>query len=273
MKLLLNYQRQKSKNSFFSCLLCCIILTKLVGFMKKLMEIKNLEIEKEKTKIVQNIDFIIYEGINVFLCGAPSSGKTTLLKAIAGMIKYKGHITKNCNIEVILDECNFTKDTILEELNYDALNDHQKKIVNKFITKTTLKKNPFEVEEKVQKLVLLCQTFLKEPQLLFMDNILSYFDRKTLDKINSYIKKNKITLVNVSTRIENALNYPYMVVLDKGSIAIEGKTLQVLEQEKILKRLGIGLPFYVDLSIQLRLYGLIDQIYFTKEELEGALWK
>lgn len=241
--------------------------------MKKLMEIKNLEIEKEKTKIVQNIDFTIYEGINVFLCGTPSSGKTTLLKAIAGMIKYKGHIIKNGKTEVILDECNFTKDTILEELNYDALNDHQKKIVNKFITKTTLKKKPFEVEEKMQKLVLLCQTFLKEPQLLFMDNILSYFDRKTLDKINSYIKKDKITLVNVSTRIESALDYPYMIVLDKGSIAIEGKTLQVLEQEKILKRLGIGLPFYVDLSIQLRLYGLIDQIYFTKEELEGALWK
>lgn len=241
--------------------------------MKKLMEIKNLEIEKEKTKIVQNIDLIVYEGINVFLCGTPSSGKTTLLKAIAGMIKYKGHIIKNGKTEVVLDECNFTKDTILEELNYDALNEKQKKIVNKFITKTTLKKNPFEVEEKMQKLVLLCQAFLKEPQLLFVDNSLTYFDRKTLDKIYSYTKKNKMTLVNVSTHIESALNYPYMVVLDKGSIAIEGKTLQVLEQEKILKRLGIGLPFYVDLSIQLRLYGLVDQIYLTKEELEGALWK
>lgn len=241
--------------------------------MKKLMEIKNLEIEKENTKIVQNIDLTIYEGINIFLCGTPSSGKTILLKAIAGLMKYKGHITKNGKTEVVLDECNFTKDTILEELNYEVLNEKQKKVVCKFITKTTLKKNPFEVEEKMQKLVLLCQAFLKEPQLLFVDNILSYFDRKTLDKIYSYTRKNKITLVNVSTHIESALDYPYMVVLDKGSIAIEGKTLQVLEQEKILKRLGIGLPFYVDLSIQLRLYGLIDQICLTKEELEGALWK
>lgn len=241
--------------------------------MKKLMEIRNLVIEKENTKILQGIDLVIYEGVNTFLCGTPSSGKTNLLKAIAGMVKYKGHITKNCNIEVVLDECLFTKDTILEELDYDVLEEAQKKVISKFITKSTLKKKPTEVEEKIQKLILLCQAFLKEPQLLFVDNILSYFDRKTLEKVYSYTKKNKITLVNVSTDIEDSLDYPYMVVLDKGSIAIEGKTLQVLEQEKILKRLGIGLPFYVDLSIQLRLYGLIDRSCLTKEELEGALWK
>lgn len=241
--------------------------------MKKLMEIKNLIIEKENVKILQGIDLVIYEGVNTFLCGTLSSGKTTLLKAIAGTGKYKGHITKNCNIEVVLDECSFTKDTIIEELNYDALEETQKKVVNKFITKSILKKNPTKVEEKNQKLLLLCQAFLKEPQLLFIDNILTYFDKKTLEKIYSYTKKNKITFVNVSTDIEESLHYPYMIVLDKGSIAIEGKTLQVLEQEKILKRLGIGLPFYVDLSIQLRLYGLIHQIYLTKETLEGALWK
>lgn len=241
--------------------------------MKKLIEIKNLIIEKENVKILQGIDLVIYEGVNTFLCGTPSSGKTTLLKAIAGMLKYKGHITKNCNIEVVLDECLFKKDTILEELDYDALEETQKKVVNKFITKSILKKNPMEVEEKIQKLILLCQAFLKKPQLLFVDNILAYFDRKTLEKVYSYMKKNKITFVNVSNDIEESLNYSYMVVLDKGNIAIEGKTLQVLEQEKILKRLGIGLPFYVDLSIQLRLYGLIHQIYLTKETLEGALWK
>lgn len=241
--------------------------------MKKLMEIKNLVIEKENNTIIQNINFVIYEGVNTFLCGTPSSGKTTLLKAIAGQIKYKGHITKNGNIEVVLEEGSFTKDTILEELDYELLEESQKKVVSKFITKSTLKKNPLEVEEKIQKLILLCQAFLKEPQLLFLDNILTYFDRKMLEKVYAYTRKKKITLVNVSTNIEESLNYTYMVVLDKGSIAIEGKTLQVLEQEKILKRLGIGLPFYVDLSIQLRLYGLINQICFTKEELEGALWK
>lgn len=241
--------------------------------MKKLMEIKNLVIEKENFKIINGINLIVYEGVNTFLCGTPSSGKTTLLKAISGIKKYKGNIVKNCKMEVLFDEYFFSKDTILDELNYNVLNDRQKKIVNKFLSKSILKKNPIVVEEKTQKLVLLCQLLLREPELIFVDNLFSDLDKKTMSKILSYMKVKKITFVHVSTCIEDSLNYPYMVVLDKGSIAIEGKTMQVLEQEKILKRLGIGLPFYVDLSIQLRLYGLIDKICLSKEELEGALWK
>lgn len=241
--------------------------------MKKLIEIKNLVIEKEEYKMIDHISMTIYEGVNTFICGTPSSGKTILLKAVAGRIKYKGQIRKNCKIEVIFNEDKFAKDTIAEELNYEILEENQKKIINKFISKNVLQKNPNEVEEKVQKLLLLCQAFICEPNLLFVDNVLSYFDRKTLEKVYSYAKKKKITIVNVSTNIEESLDYEYMMVLDKGTIAIEGKTLQVLEQEKILKRLGIGLPFYVDLSIQLRLYGLIDKIYLTKESLRGALWK
>lgn len=241
--------------------------------MKKLVEIKNLVIEKDENKIIDRVTLSIYEGINTFICGTPASGKTTLLKAIAGGIKYKGQIHKNCKLEVILDECNFTKSTILEELGYDLLEENKKKIVNKFLNKSTLQKNPNEVEEKVKKRIMLSKVLLQEPNLLFIDNLFSYFDSKTLEKVYSYTQKKKITIVNVSTNIEDALNYSYMMVLDKGNIAIEGKTLQVLEQEKILKRLGIGLPFYVDLSIQLRLYGLIEQIYLTKEDLRGALWK
>ena len=64
-----------------------------------------------------------------------------------------------------------------------------------------------------------------------------------------------------------------MIVLDKGQIVMEGKTRQILLQEKILKRLGIGLPFYIDLSIQLKLYGLIDNIRLSKEDLVEDLWK
>ena len=64
-----------------------------------------------------------------------------------------------------------------------------------------------------------------------------------------------------------------MIILNGGNVAIEGKTMQVLKEEKLLKRLGIGLPFYIDVSLQLNLYNLIDKIYLNKEELADALWK
>ena len=63
-----------------------------------------------------------------------------------------------------------------------------------------------------------------------------------------------------------------MVLYNKIN-AIDGKTLDVLKEEKILKRLGLNLPFYLDLSIQLKLYGLINRTYLNKEDLVKHLWK
>lgn len=241
--------------------------------MKKLLEIQNLFINNKENSLLKNISLCFYEGVSTFLCGTSASGKTLLLKAIAGEKKYKGCIRKFCKVEVLLDTYLFKEETVMEYLKYMDLNKKQQGIINKFITKSMLKKKIKEVNLESKKMLLLCKSFLKEPELLFVDNLFPYLSEKTLQKVYNYIRSENITLVNVSTCIEQSLDYRYMIVLDRGSIAIEGKTIQVLEQEKLLKRLGIGLPFYVDLSIQLRLYNLIDKLYCSKEELAGALWK
>ena len=245
----------------------------MVGFMKKLMEIKDLYVESQHKILLNPISLNFYEGISVFICGTSASGKTAMLKRIAGLGKHRGNIKKYGKVEVLLENNDCFIGAVKKALNYENLEDAQKKMISKFISKPFLEKDIGELDDKTKVLVRLCKSFCNEPELLCIDNILNSLDMKTFQKIFDYMKKNHITFVCVSTDIEKALYFDYMVVMDKGSIAIEGKTLQVLEQEKILKRLGIGLPFYVDLSIQLKLYGLIDTIYQTKEELRDALWK
>ena len=73
--------------------------------------------------------------------------------------------------------------------------------------------------------------------------------------------------------IEDSPSFDYLMIVKNQKIAIEGKTISVLKEEKMLKTLGYALPFYVNMSIQLGYYGLLKQICFTKEELEAALWK
>ena len=41
----------------------------------------------------------------------------------------------------------------------------------------------------------------------------------------------------------------------------------------MINRLGIEIPFIVDLSSKLKLYGLIDDIYFDEETLVNDIWK
>jgi len=57
-----------------------------------MIKIKNLTVKFEKT-ILENINIEFNSG--VYCIYAPSGrGKTTLLNAIAGLIKYKGEISK-----------------------------------------------------------------------------------------------------------------------------------------------------------------------------------
>ena len=47
---------------------------------------------------------------------------------------------------------------------------------------------------------------------------------------------------------------------------------KIVEEEKVLKRLGFGLPFVVDLSLQLNYYDVLNKIYFDMSSLIGDLW-
>ena len=50
-------------------------------------------------------------------------------------------------------------------------------------------------------------------------------------------------------------------------------TLKVMEYDKILNRLGIEIPFEIELSIKLKLYGLIDELIPNVERLVDTLWQ
>ncbi len=242
--------------------------------MKKLLEVSDLYLESHNKILLNHVSLTFYKGISTFICGTSASGKTCLLKRIAGLGKCRGHIKKYGRVEVILDSQEQDGSSIVKDfLNYSHLEKKEQSVILKFLSKTLLDKKIDQLDEKNKVLVSLCQSFLRKPDLLIIDNLLHFLDQKSLQKFYDYVQKKAITLVCVSTDIESVLAFHYMVVMDKGSIAIEGKTLQVLKQEKLLKRLGIGLPFYVDLSLQLKLYGLIDQVYVKKEDLRGALWK
>ena len=54
---------------------------------------------------------------------------------------------------------------------------------------------------------------------------------------------------------------------------LDGVPLKVMEYDKILNRLGIELPFEIELSEKLKLYGLIDNLIPDVEKLVDTLWE
>lgn len=241
--------------------------------MKKVVKVENLNLDLNNSCFFKDLSLSFFEGISTFLCGTNGSGKTLLLKSIAKKIKYQGEIKCFKKTVVVFDKYYFTTNSVEDELKFLSLSHLQKKFVLNFFEEATLDLNPNNLSFYQQKLLLLCSCLYKNPKVIFIDNLYSFLEKRDIQKFNDYFKENNITVILVSNDIEQALNYEYMIVMNQGMIAIEGRTEQVLKEEKILKRLGIGLPFYVDLSTQLQYYNLINKVYLTKEELVGKLWK
>ena len=121
-------------------------------------------------------------------------------------------------------------------------------------------------------LALLIKISLK-PEVLVVDNLFGYLNNREKENIIRIAKKTKVVLII----FDNELYYSYddfnVIVIYNSKTAIQGEFKDAVLQEKILKRLGYELPFYVDLSTQLKLFGVVNKICYSQNELEGLLWK
>lgn len=164
----------------------------------------------------------------------------------------------------------FSTDTVMKELSIFSesdtlLNEFQcQSLENKAIKDLTM--------DEVAFVKIIIELSKNKDCLVFYD-VLTYLDKDKKERIINYIKNKNITLINITSNEEEYLVNEYMIVLNNKMVALEGETLLVLEQEKILKRLGFSLPFAIDISLQLKAYGLIDNVFTNYKELVGELWK
>ena len=86
-------------------------------------------------------------------------------------------------------------------------------------------------------------------------------------------KENNTTIINVTHDLEDTIYGKDIIVMDKGKIIIKGSKEDVLREEKIFNKIGLDLPFIVELSIKLNYYGLLDKICFSNSELVKSIWK
>lgn len=116
------------------------------------------------------------------------------------------------------------------------------------------------------------QELLNYKKVIFF-NILNNLSKSKLDKLFDFMKSSNIKYIVIANNLELCLYSDYLIVMDESKILIEGNTIDVLKNSKLLKRLGFKLPFIVDLSLLLIDYGLIDKIYLDNKSIEGAIWK
>lgn len=260
------------------------------------IRIKSLKFSYENTtEVFRDLNFYLRKGKTLSIIGISGSGKTTLLKILNGELPYEGEVLINgidvkeenfdalrkC-IAVVFRDSSFLTDTVRTELKYSLENmnvdphEIKEKInevneyfgINKLLNKTIA-----SLSFNDRTLVKILSYALMEPTYLALDDLLDDLNTRTKILLLNYLNSKNIMLINVTTNMEDTLYTDYTLCLYNGISAIDGKTLDVLNNEKLLKRLGLSLPFMIDLSIQLQLYGLIQKVYLNKEAMVKNLWK
>lgn len=260
------------------------------------MKLKNLKFSYDKENYVfKDLNFTLRKDKSLSIIGTPGSGKTTLLRILNGELPYEGEVIINgldvntdnfdalrkC-IAVVYRETGFLTDIVKDELKYslENMNVEPKDIKSRlgeindyFNINKLLNKKVRDLSLNDRTLVKILSYALIEPTYIVLDDLLIDLNTRTKILLLNYLNTKNITLINVTTDMEDVLYTDYIMCLYDGISAIDGKTLEVLKNEKLLKRLGFNLPFILDLSIQLELYGLLNKSYLNKEAMVKDLWK
>ena len=128
------------------------------------------------------------------------------------------------------------------------------KIVKFFKLENVLETRVSTCTKRFKNYLKIIKALIRNSEYIVFDDVFVNMEEADIKRIVKYCKNNNITIVNITTDME-------------------GKTLECLKEEKILKRLGFNLPFMVDLSIQLGYYGLLNEIITNERKMIKTIWK
>ena len=265
--------------------------------MKELLEVTNLSYKD----LFENISFQVEPEKFITISGANNCGKTTLIRILSGQIpttqeikllgmyieEYPQNLWKEITGTIIpQDNPTFLFKTVEEELNYtihlfkkseEEKKETYKEIIKKYKLTKYQKKNPNEVPEFIKIKILLAEKLLGSPQILFLDDICGELDIKEKKEMINLLRtlqlETGISIVMTTSDLNIALESDYLLIIDEKKLLLEGEPLSIIEKDNVLNKIGLELPFMVDLSVKLRDYNLVEKTELDIDRLVDNIWK
>lgn len=266
--------------------------------MMDILKIENLNFSYSDRVIFDKLSFSLKEKTINSILGTNSSGKTTLIKLLSGILV--------CNKSIQLDNLDLTKRTFreyskligvcfynnflfedvvselvfsLENLNYSDkdIKKRMEETSSLFEIKKLLNKKLNQLTELEKVKVAIASTIMHQPKIIFLDDIfenLKYEEYVEVSKcLNKIIQKYNITVLYTTNKLENCLLSDNVVFMDEGNIILHDTVEEILKKDNTLAKNGLIMPIMVDLSLKLQFYGLVDEVIMDVEGMVDKLWQ
>lgn len=256
-----------------------------------IIKVSNLTYQINGKSLFTNINLNIKENTIVFVSGNNNCGKTTLMRILKGhtscdfllddknINEYsKEEIDKNIQAvfplktyfkeENIVDELsrenNPSKDKISFILNELNLNDERRKKIEILSPKEIVK-------------LQIAKAIIMAKKVVLIDELDKYFTSIEVKELmllfKECITKYNLTFIITTINLDNAIYADELYVINDGEILLSGDPLEVLQKDNIIAKVGLKIPFMIELSVKLKDYDLIKKIELNKERLINNLWK
>lgn len=229
--------------------------------MDNIIEFKNI-----KSGILENIDIKIAKNSITTITGANCSGKSTLAK----------YLRKKLNTAILIsDNYDNFYDLTVEDYILTTAQDKKEyeKIKRQLNINSILKVNIDKLNDSNKQLIRIIKAILSEDEIIIFDDALSDIDSLQKEKLFKIFKKSQKTIINITNNVEESIYGEYVILLNDGKVILSEKTKLALTKEKEFKLCNLDLPFMASLSLKLKYYDLIDELYLDMNKLVNKLWK
>jgi energy-coupling factor transport system ATP-binding protein len=210
-----------------------------------------------------NINLELAAGERCCIMGGNGSGKSTLAKLCAGLLKtQQGRISLSAGKDIQIPVGILFQDPdnqsvavtvekeivfALENLGVSQLEMEKKvdQILRNLSIEHLRDRLTAELSVGEKQRIALASLFVFNPQLLILDEPDSFLDargkklfRKQLEIVKS--KKPDLTIMEITQYPEVARNYERLIVLHDGRVVADGAPLEILDNEQLCIRYGVG---------------------------------
>lgn len=263
---------------------------------------ENCDNNKETTKVIDKLSFTINQGEMIAILGHNGSGKSTIAKLMMGLLEpLEGNIFLNdINItdeKLSLNEIDklhakmgiifqnpdnqFVGMTVEDDIAFGLENHNvpREEMIQKINTFAKLvgmgkylKVNPEDLSGGQKQRVAIAGVLAMDTDVIIFDESTSMLDPKGTKEIIDMIKQLKQnynkTIITITHNLEEAVFADRVMVLNNGSIVLDGTPEQVLKEKTILEQSGLKLLDSLELIEELK-----TMEFANKDKVLDKLWE
>ncbi|MBO6214817.1 MAG: ABC transporter ATP-binding protein [Lachnospiraceae bacterium] len=234
-----------------------------------MLRVENLSYEYEDgNRVLKDISFCAASGENIGIIGANGIGKSTLMKILVGLlldyegtVEVSGHPVNKKNLNHIREHIVYVfqdsdsqlfmskveDDVAFGPINYGLPEEEVQQRVDRALGMVHIEglrnKQIYKLSGGEKKLVSIATILSMEPDIIIMDEPSIALDPKNRRNLMGILNEIKALKLIASHDLDFIMDTcSRTILLDEGSIIADGRTDEVMSDERLLEEHGLELP-------------------------------